>query len=195
MYRKVALEMKTFTLLMVAGAIWLGAGLALQAQTIDTGPTDSTVSGGGLTKPLSDLPFLGTESVLTLDGDYVNTPREDYEQVGVWSLPLSLEEMHGAIAQIGFGKADKRGQWQLVYKRKLMTMDPSWEAVAEANRALTLSDSRTEMLKASYNVRDWWQLGVAGFSENRFGNDPEAVPFGLDGGQSLGFQIDSSLKF
>lgn len=187
--------MKTFTLLMVAGAIWLGAGLALRAQTMNSAPENTAGSGPGLTKPLSDLPFFGTESVLTLGGDYVNTPMEDYQMYGVWNSPLTLDEMHGAIAQVGFGKADKQGQWQVVYKRKLMTMDPSWEAVADANRGLTLSDSRTEVLKASYNVRDWWQLGVAGFSENRFGNDPEAVPFGLDGGQSMGFQIDSSLKF
>jgi hypothetical protein len=187
--------MKTYVLLMVAGAIWLMAGLALTAQTTNTAPADTAVTGGGLAKPLSDLPFLGTDPVLTLGGDYVNTPREDYEMLGKWTSPLSLEEMHGAIAQVGFGKADKRGQWQIVYKRKLMTMDPSWEALADANRGLTLSDSRTEVLKASYSVRDWWQLGIAGFSENRFGADTDLLPLGLDGGQSLGFQIDSSLKF
>ncbi len=191
-----ALGMKTLNILMVAGAIWLGAGLALRAQTMETGTADTAVSGGGLTKPLSDRPFLGTPSVLTLGGDYVNTPMEDYQMFGVWSSPLTLDEMHGAIAEVGFGKADKQGQWRLAYKRKLMTMDPSWQAIADSNRSMTLSDSRTEVLKASYSLKDWWQLGVSGFSENKFGaTDPNAVPFGLDGGQSLGFQIDSSLKF
>jgi len=191
-----ALDMKAFTRVALAGMIWLAAGVAVSAQTLTATPADTAVTGSALAKELSDRPFWGTSPVLTLGGDYVNTPMEDYEMLGKWTEPLSLEEMHGAIAQVGFGKADRQGQWQLVYKRKLMTMDPSWEAIADANRSLTLSDSRMEVLKASYNVRDWWQVGIAGFSESRYGyGDPEGLPFGLDSGESLGFQIDSSLKF
>src|SRR5260221_14517399 len=91
---------------------------------------------------LSDRPFFRTQSVLTLSGDYVNTPQEDFEQLGVWNLPLTLDQMDGLIAGVAFGDGDQQGQWQLAYRHKLATIDTSWETIAEANSGLTLSDRR-----------------------------------------------------
>src|SRR5579859_911310 len=184
--------------------ITIGLGVAVGgfAQTFDFTPADSPeqTMAGGVRKPLSDRPFFGTESVLTLNGSYVNTPQEDYEQSGVWDvwdLPLSLDQMHGMIAEISFGGSDKQGQWQLTYRQKMMTMDSDWQSIAAANSSLSLSDSRSQVLKASYNVRDWWKVGVAAVVENRNGSEPtlDIGSFGLNNGDSLGFQIDTSLKF
>ena len=78
-----------------------------------------------------------------------------------------------------------------------MTMDPEWQAIADSNSALSLSDRRSQVLKASYNLRDWWKVGVAAVVEDRYGTEPtlELGSFGPNGRDALGFQIDTSLKF
>ncbi len=187
---------------MAAISIGFAVAVGARAQTFEPAATDSPdqTMAGGVRKLLSDRPFFGTESVLTLNGSYVNTPKEDYEQTGVWDvwdLPLSLDQMHGMIAEISFGGSDKQGQWQLTYRQRMATVDSDWQAIAAANSSLSLSDSRSQVLKASYNVRDWWKVGVAAVVEDRSGADPTVDPgtFGLNGRESMGFQIDAVLKF
>ena len=132
-----------------------------------------------------------------MSGDYVNTPKEDFEASGAWNLPLTLDQMDGLIAGVAFGDGDQQGQWQLAYRRKLMTVDTSWQPIADASSGLTLSDRRSQVLKANYNVRNWWRLGIAAFVEDRFGDDAgsDAVPLLPNSHQSIGFQIDTTLKF
>jgi hypothetical protein len=131
--------MKTLLMLMAAGSLWLAGTLVAPAQTnVAVAGTSSQTSG--LKKSISEKPFLGTKNVLTLSGDYVNTPKEDYEMTGVWTDPLTLEEMHGMIAEIGFGEATKKGEWQLRFKRKLMTMDNSWRVEANEFSSAYLLD-------------------------------------------------------
>ncbi len=165
------------------------AAMAARAQSTDDSPA--------LKKVLSDRPFFRTQSVLTLSGDYVNTPKEDFETSGVWTQPLTLDQMDGLIAGVAFGDGEQQGQWQLAYRRKLMTMDTSWQAIADASSGLTLSDRRSQVIKANYNVRNWWRLGVAAFVEDRFGDDTgsDSVPLLPNSHQSIGFQIDTTLKF
>jgi hypothetical protein len=169
--------------------ICLIVAMAVKAQTSDDSPS--------FRKVLSDQPFFRTQSVLTLTGDYVNTPKEDFEASGAWNLPLTLDQMNGLIGGIAFGDGEQQGQWQLAYRRKLMTTDSSWQAIADANAGLTLSERRSQVLKANYNVRNWLRVGVAAFVEDRFGDDAgsEPVPLYPNGRQSLGFQIDTTLKF
>src|ERR1017187_5038957 len=174
----------------------IGCLSALGAQTPPVEPPadDSADQSPALRRVLSDKPFFGTQSLLALNGTYINTPKEDYEQTGVWdvwSLPLSLDEMHGMIAEVSFGGSDKQGEWQLSYRQKMMTMDSEWQAIASANSALSLSDRRSQVIKASYNVRDWWKVGLAAVVEDRSGVDPTADigTFGLNNRDSLGFQI------
>jgi len=163
--------------------------VSAKAQMTDDSPSLKTM--------LSDRPFFRTQSVLTLSGDYVNTPREDFLESGAWNLPLTLDQMDGLVAGVAFGDGEQQGQWQLAYHRKLMTMDTSWQAIADANSGLTLSDRRSQVLKASYNVRNWWRVGIAAFVEDKFGSDmgSDTVPLLPGNGQSLGFQIDTTLKF
>jgi hypothetical protein len=181
--------MKKSVVLIVACSICFVVAVSVKAQTNETGSAYKTM--------LSDRPFFRTQSVLTLSGDYVNTPKEDFEQLGVWNLPLTLDQMDGLIAGVAFGDGEQQGQWQLAYRRRLATMDTSWQAIADASSGLTLSDRRSQVLKANYNVRNWWRLGVAAFVEDRFGDDAgsDPVPFFPNGHQSIGFQIDTTLKF
>jgi hypothetical protein len=181
--------MKKAVILIVASLGCFIVVVPIKAQTSDSSPSFKTA--------LSDKPFFRTQSVLTLSGDYVNTPREDYLQSGSWNLPLALDQMDGVVAGVAFGDGELQGQWQLAYRRKLMTMDTSWQAIADANLGLTLSDRRSQVLKANYNIRNWWRVGVAAFVEDKFGSDPgsDSVPLLPGSGQSLGFQIDTTLKF
>jgi hypothetical protein len=181
--------MKNLPIFILPCFIYLIVAAAVKAQTSD----DSS----SFRKVFSDQPFFRTQSVLTLTGDYVNTPKEDFETSGAWNLPLTLDQMNGLIGGVAFGDGEQQGQWQLAYRRKLMTMDTSWQAIADANAGLTLSERRSQVLKANYNVRNWWRLGIAAFVEDRFGDNAgtEPVPLYPNGRQSLGFQIDTTLKF
>jgi len=187
--------MKTLFVLMAVGALWLAGALVAHAQTNEavTGASSQT---SVLKKTLSEKPFFGAKSVLTLGGDYVNTPKEDYETFGVWTTPLTLEEMHGVIAEIGFGDATKKGEWQLRFRHKLLMMDPTWQFNNDAARNLSPSDRRSQMLKASYNLLDWWQVGVAALVEDKVGSvNGLDTTIGLRNGDALGFQIDTGLRF
>jgi hypothetical protein len=179
--------MKKLAVFILPCFIGLIVAVTVKAQTSDDSPS--------FKKVLSDRPFFNTQNVLTLSGNYVNTPREDFLESGAWNLPLALDQMDGLVAGVAFGDGADQGQWQLAYHRKLMTMDTSWQAIADANSGLTLSDRRSQVLKANYNVRNWWRVGVAAFVEDRFGSDSDTVPLLPGNGQSLGFQIDTTLKF
>jgi hypothetical protein len=179
---------KMVVLIAVCSTCFAGA-VNVKAQTNEAGSSFRAM--------LSDRPFFRTQSVLTLSGDYVNTPKEDFEQLGMWNLPLTLDQMDGLIAGVAFGDGEQEGQWQLAYRHKLATMDTSWQAIADASSGLTLSDRRSQVLKANYNVRSWWRLGIAAFVEDRFGDDTgiDPVPLIPNSHQSIGFQIDTTLKF
>lgn len=182
---------------MLIGAL---PAIGAPAPPVEPPSHNSAGQSPALRKVLSDKPFFGTQSLLTLNGTYVNTPTENLQETGswdVWAMPLSLEDMSGMIAEISFGDAARRGQWQLTYRQKVMTMDTEWQAIADSNSALSLSDRRSQVLKASYNLRDWWKVGVAAVVEDRYGAEPtiDVGSFGLNNRSSLGFQIDTSLKF
>src|SRR6266404_6456038 len=189
--------MKRWMALMSEISISFASAAGARAQFNDNGSRDSTSQPAALSTLLSDRPFFGTRSLLTLSGDYVNTPKEDFEQLGKWTTPLTLDQMDGMIGEVAFGEAKKQGDWQLSLRYKLMAMDNEWRAIADSSAALTLSDRRSQVLKASYNIRDWWKLGIAAVVEDRPGLNSATDPsiLGLGTRQGLGFQIDTSLKF
>jgi hypothetical protein len=189
--------MRNTLILMVVISIWLAGTMRARAQFSEDPSAESAGQPTGLRAVISDKPFFGTRSVLTLSGDYINTPKEDFETYGVWSQPFKLEEMNGVIAKVDFGEARKQGEWQLSYRYRLMVTDTDWQRIADYSGGLTLSDRRSQVLKASYSVRDWWKLGVAAVVEDRPGTDASADPsaFGLGGRGTYGFQLDSTFRF
>jgi hypothetical protein len=187
---------KMFTVMAVI-SIGLAGVARTRAQFSEDPSAASADQPAGLRTVISDKPFFGTRNVLTLSGDYVNSPNEDFEMYGKWSQPFTLEEMNGVIAKVDFGEARKQGEWQLSYRYRLMVTDNAWQRLADYSGGLTLSDRRSQVLKASYNVRDWWKLGVAALVEDRLGTDAgtDSPTFGLNGRGSYGFQLDSTFKF
>ena len=184
------------SVLIAAGVVWLVSAAVGLAQTNEAAPGTAS-QASGLKKTLSDQSFFGTKNVLTLGGDYVNSPKEDFETIGVLTTPLTLDEMHGVVAEVGFGDAVKKGEWQLRFKRKLLTTDTSWTAITDAAHNVTLSDRRSQVLKASYNVKDWWQVGVSGLVEDKVGFDTSSdlISIGPHHGQGLGIQLNTLFKF
>src|SRR5580698_3309153 len=89
--------------LLASLSLWLVASaVSAKAQLIsDSSPSFRTT--------LSDKPFFNTPSVLTLSGDYVNSPREDFLQSGSYNLPLALDQMDGLVAGVAFGDNAQRG--------------------------------------------------------------------------------------
>ena len=189
--------MRNRILLIAAISIWLTGTLCATAQFSEDPSMDSADQPTGLRTVLSDKPFFGTQSVLTLSGDYINTPKEDFEMYGVWNQPFTLDQMNGVIAKLDFGEAKKQGEWQLSYRYRLMVTDNAWQRIADYSGGLSLSDRRSQVLKASYNVRDWWKLGIAAVIEERPGTDPSAdsTSFGFGARESFGFQFDTTLRF
>ena len=134
--------------------------------------------------------------MLTLGGNYVNSPKEDFETFGAVNPPLTLDQLSGVIAEIGFGEAKKRGEWQVVYRRRLMSADVSAQAFNEFSRSLSLASPYSQVLKASYNIRDRWQLGIAAVVIDRSDTDLAGkAGAGQRGGDAFGFQIDTSFRF
>lgn len=189
--------MRKVLILVAVISIGLGTTMRAWAQFSQDPSANSTDQPTGLRAMLSDKPFFGTQSVLTLSGDYINSPKEDFETYGVWSQPFTLEDMNGVIAKVDFGQARKQGEWQLTYRYRLMVTDSDWQRIADYSGGLTLSDRRSQVLKASYNVRDWWKFGVAAVVEDRLGTESgaDSPTFGLSGRGSYGFQLDTTLKF
>lgn len=189
--------MRKVLILVAAISIGLGTTMRARAQFSQDPSANSTDQPPGLRAMLSDKPFFGTQSVLSLSGDYINSPKEDFETYGVWSQPVTLEDMNGVIAKVNFGEARKQGEWQLTYRYRLMVTDTDWQRIADYSGGLTLSDRRSQVLKASYNVRDWWKFGIAAVVEERPGIDASAdtSAFGLGGRGSYGFQLDSTFRF
>jgi len=181
-------------------ALWFVSVPLMLAQTSDEVLSDSINNNdqGGLRKVFSDRPFFGTQRVLTINGDYVNTPHEDYEQLGIWTMPLTLDQMHGLIGEVAFGEDLKQGQWRLSYRYKVADMDSDWAAIAYSNQGMTTADRSSQVLKASYNVRYWWKLGVAAIVQDKYGYDSSyynQMTFGATGREGLGLQLDTTLKF
>jgi hypothetical protein len=190
-------HMKKRVIPIVAVAIGLATAAVAPGQTGQDALPSSSSTEAGVKMSLFDKPIFGTQPILTLSGDYVATPKEDYEMLGVGDQPLTMDQMYGVVGKVAFGDARKQGEWQLAYTHKLMTMDRSWQAIADSNTALTLADRRVQVIKASYNLRDWWRLGLAAVVEEKSGAEtgPDPTPLGLGSGQSLGIQIDTSLNF
>ncbi len=186
---------KWITLMLAIGSIWLAKADAVKAQAYEAAPPLSPDSDSGLSKSLSDRPILGTQPVLRFNGEYVNSPLEDYEMFGTWSTPLSLDQPNGLVTTLSFGEGRKPGQWQLAYKQRVMTFDNGWRTTSEVNPDVTAAERSSQVLKASYRIRERWQVGASAVFEQRPETDPAIDPFGVGGGEAIGFQLDTTVTF
>jgi hypothetical protein len=105
-----------------------------------------------------DKPFLGTPSLLTFSGEYIHNLSDVYDDLGGSTQTKSPDQTHGWSGQIAFGSLKKRAEWQIAYQYKYLEADAVWDAVADSDFGLGGTDRQGHVIKAAYNIREWWQL-------------------------------------
>jgi hypothetical protein len=139
---------------------------------------------------LCDPPFFGTPAVLSFSGEYDQNTRSAFENV-----PGDATE--GWTVQVAFGDARKKGQWQVVYQYKRQEADSTWDAITDSDFGNGGTDRKGHVVKAAYNLQDWWQLGFAAFITEKISNRPNSGhnTVGIAGQDLLRVQVDTVLKF
>jgi hypothetical protein len=134
---------------------------------------------------VSDKPFLGTPSTLTLSGEYINNRANGFDAVG---------QTEGYSGQIAFGGSKKKGEWQIAYQYKSLEANATWDLLTDSDWGNGGTDRRGHVIKGAYNVREWWQLGVTAFICEQIG-DVAHKNAGFAGEDLLRIQVDTLFKF
>ena len=163
---------------------------------------DFTVAYGraDLAWTFSQAPFLGTPCVLTFSGEYMKNLGGRFEDSRFHDTGIDVEspdETEGYTGQVAFGRAKKAGEWQLAYQYKHLEADATWDAITDSDWGYGGTDRRGHVVKLAYNVREWWQLGFAGFVTQKISNRPSTGnnARGIEGEDMLRVQVDSVFKF
>lgn len=144
--------------------------------------------------------FLGTPCVLTFAGEYMKNLGGRFEDSRFHDTGIDVDspdQTEGYTGQIGFGKAKKAGQWQIAYQYKHLEADATWDAITDSDWGYGGTDRGGHVVKAAYNVREWWQLGFAAFVTQKISNRPNSGnnARGIEGEDLLRVQVDSVFKF
>jgi hypothetical protein len=139
---------------------------------------------------LSDRQFLGTPAVLPFSAEYDKNIQSAFEN-------LPDDQTEGWPAQVAFGEPKKKGQWQLVYQYKHLEADAIWDAITDSDYGNGGTDRKGHIIKAAYNLQDWWQLGVTAFLTEKISRRPNTGhnTVGIAGEEQLRLQADTVLKF
>ena len=119
-------------------------------------------------------PFLQTPAMLTFAAEYIHNFANDYDKLSGSTQTQSPGQTDGWTVQVAFGSNKKRGEWRLAYQYKYLEADAVWDAVTDSDFGLGGTDREGHILRASYNVRDWWQLGFAGFITEKISSRPNS---------------------
>ncbi len=110
---------------------------------------------------LSSKPFFGTPSLLTLSGEYVANLAEAYDSLKRANTKTDPDQRDGAAGQLAFGSNKKKGEWQVAYQYKYLEADAVLDSLTDSDWGTDGgTDRKGHVIKGSYNVFDWWQLGV-----------------------------------
>ncbi len=147
---------------------------------------------------LSPDPFLGTPAVLTFSGEYVKNLANEYETLAGATTNVAPDQTEGWTGQIAFGGSRKKGEWQIAYQYKYLEADAVFDAFTDSDWGNGGTDRKGHVIKASYNLQEWWQLGFAAFLTEKISNRPNsghnvAAPRVTE--ELLRVQLDSIFKF
>jgi Putative porin len=147
---------------------------------------------GEVTWQLSDQPFLGTPSMLTIGGEYDKNLNSAFNS----SALIDPGQTTAWTLQAAFGHAARKGQWQVAYQYKHMEADASLDSITDDDFGGT--DRKGHIIKAAYNIRDWWQVGMTMFIGEKISNRPNAdahVQQGINGENAYRLFVDTMFKF
>jgi hypothetical protein len=152
---------------------------------------------------ITDKPFLGTPAVLTLSGEYIKNFSDAYSgapqayQASTWG-----DQTQGWTLQAAFGDAKKKGEWQVLYQYKVIQANSTWDTITDSDFGTGGTDRRGHIVKANYNVFDWWQLTFTSIITEKISNyanpttaNPNHDQYGWGGQYQLRIQADTTFKF
>jgi hypothetical protein len=133
-------------------------------------------------------PFLGTPAIITVSGEYDRNLDHAYDfpgdsQTTAWT------------GQIMFGKASKKGQWQIAYQYRRVEADSVFDSLTDDDFGGG-TDRKGHVIKAYYNIRDWWSLDAAAYITEKITNRTGAhTQPGLQGQTQTHLYFDTMFKF
>ena len=165
-------------------------GNALAANTNNLDNFRVIYARGEMVCNVAERPFLGTPAVLTLGGEYDKNLTAAFED-------LPDDQTTGWTGQIAFGEAKKKGQWQVAYQYKRLEADATWDALTDSDYGNGGTDRKGHIVKAAYNLQDWWQLGFTAFITQKISDRPNSShnTVGVAGENQLRLQADTVFKF
>jgi hypothetical protein len=156
---------------------------------------------------VSDKPLWGgTPFLLTFSAEYITNMASAYENSIIPTAALGTtaigDETEGYSFQIALGEAKKKGQWQVAYQYKYLEADATWDSITDSDWGSGGTDRRGSVIKAAYNLQDWWQLGCTVFMSDKISNRSNGSgalgrPYqqGWRGEDMTRIQLDTVFKF
>lgn len=146
---------------------------------------------------ISENPFLGTPSVLAFSGEYIHNLSDKYDNLKGSNITKSPGQTDGWTGQVAFGGSKKKGEWQVLYQYKHLEADATWDSPTDSDFGLGGTDREGHIMKATYNIRDWWQLGFTGLITEKISSRPNSgqETRGKAGSDLLRVQADTVFKF
>jgi len=137
---------------------------------------------------ISNDAFLGTPAIVTFSGEYDKNLNDAYDVPGD-------NQTTAWTAQVMFGKAAKKGQWQIAYQYKRVGADSVFDSMTDDDFGGG-TDRKGHVVKAFYNIRDWWSLDAAVFvTEKITGRTGAHTQPGLEGQTQTHLYFDTMFKF
>ena len=100
--------------------------------------------------------------------------------------------------QLAFGGNKKQGEWQVAYQYKYLEADAVWDALTDSDWGLGGTDREGHVVSGTYNVRDWWQLGVKALVTDKISsraNSAQNTRGNVSDDYLLRVQMDTVFKF
>ena len=136
---------------------------------------------------ISDRPVLGTPAMLTVGAEFDKNLNDNFDNFG--------DQTKAWTAQVMFGQLAKRGQWTVAYQYKYVEADAVLDSLTDDDFGGT--DRQGHVLKAFYNIRDWWSVGATTFITEKITDRANAGhnQLGIDGEQQIRMFVDTIFKF
>ena len=107
---------------------------------------------------------------------------------------LAGDQTEGYAFQVQLGKTKQKGSWKVAYQYKHMEADATWDAITDSDWGTGGTDRKGHLVKAAYQLQDWWQLGVTAFVTEKISDRDNDIS-GAKGEDLLRIQLDSVFKF
>lgn len=147
----------------------------------------------------TETPFLGTPCAFTLSGEYLQNLAGAYESLAAAESATAPDQTEGYSGQIAFGGIKKKGEWQVAYQYKYLEADATWDALTDSDWGLGGTDRKGHVVKASYNLQDWWQMTATLFLTEKISARGSSAGAhrtrGTAGEDLLRLQLDTVVKF